>query len=82
MRGSFLFLDQTKENKFSGGGKEKKKRKEKKEKKGRKKRKERKTKEMREKSVRGKEGKRGKKGKGREPVVHSPIPGVLTIESR
>ena len=79
MRGSFLFLDQTKENKFGGGGKEKNKRKEKKEKKGRKKRNERKTKDKIKKSVRGKEGKKGKKGKGREPVVHSPISGVLTV---
>ena len=61
MRGSFIFLDQTKENKFGGGEKEKR------EKKGKKKRKERKTKEMREKeSARGKGRKMGKERKKEE----------------
>ena len=50
VRGSFLFFNQTKKNKFDGGEKEKR------EKKGRKKRKERRTKKMTEKkkSVHGK----------------------------
>ena len=57
VRGCFLFLDQTKNNKFGGGEKEKR------EKKGRKKRKERKTKEMRKKIVCVKERKKGKERK-------------------
>ena len=63
MRGSFLFLDQTKENKFGGGENEKR------EKKGRKKN-ERKTKGMREKNqLVGKEGKWENKGKERREKI-------------
>ena len=76
MRGSFLFLDQTKENKFGGGEKRKKGRKE------------RKTKERRDKkSVRGKGRKKGKERKKekremRESVVRFPLFDVSIVGSR
>ena len=81
VRGSFLFLDQTKENKFDGGEKKKNKRKEeRKEWRGKQKRRE-------NKSVRGKGMKKGKERKiekreRRETTMHSPISGVPTVGSR